>query len=93
LHLKTVTGITVNEITTRKDRIQQLVKKYDPFIETMEGAALHFVCRSTGTAFLQMRAISNYVGERDKSKWVMKDALHNLNAALIQYIDKLYKIV
>ncbi|MBS1746081.1 MAG: futalosine hydrolase [Bacteroidetes bacterium] len=92
LQLKAVTGITVNEITTRKDRIKQLVKKYNPFIETMEGAALHFVCRSTGTAFLQVRAISNYVGERDKTRWVLKDALYNLNDTLIQYIDKLYKI-
>ena len=92
LKLKTVTGVTVTEITTRKERIQQLMKKYEPTIETMEGAALHYVCRQTNTSFLQMRTISNYVGERDKSKWMIKDALDNLNTTLIQYIDKLYKI-
>ena len=92
LKLKTVTGITVNEITTRKERINQLIKKYEPVTESMEGAALHYVCRNTNTAFLQMRTISNYIGERDKSKWMMKEALQNLNAALLKYIDKLYKI-
>jgi futalosine hydrolase len=92
LKLKTVTGITVNEITTRKERIKQLVEKYEPVTESMEGAALHYVCRNTNTGFLQMRTISNYVGERDKSKWKIKESLDNLNSSLIKYIDKLYKI-
>lgn len=93
LKLKAVTGITVNEVTTRKERIKQLVKKYDPVVESMEGAALHYVCRQTNTCFLQIRTISNYIGERDKSKWLIKESLNNLNTALLKYIDKLYKIV
>ena len=92
LKLKTVTGITVNEVTTRKERVKQLVKKYEPVTESMEGAALHYVCRCTGTPFLQMRVLSNYVGERDKSKWLIKEGLDNLNSTLIKYIDKLYKM-
>jgi futalosine hydrolase len=92
LKLKAVTGVTVNEITTRKERIKQLIKKYEPVTESMEGAALHYVCRHTNTMFLQMRTISNYVGERDKGKWLIKEALGNLNTTLIKYIDKLYKI-
>ncbi len=91
LKMKTATGITVNEITTRKERIRQLRKKYNPLTESMEGAALHYVCRSTKIPFLQMRVISNYVGERDKTKWMLGGAIQNLNKALLQYIDKLYK--
>ena len=87
-----MTGITVNEVTTRKERIKQLVKKYEPVTESMEGAALHYVCRNTNTNFLQIRTISNYIGERDKSKWLIKEALDNLNSALLKYVDKLYKI-
>lgn len=91
LNMKTVTGLTVNEITTRKERIKQLLKKYAPVTESMEGAALHYVCRAMNVPFLQMRAVSNYIGERDKSKWMMGESLHNLNKTLLQYIDKLYK--
>lgn len=87
-----VTAITVNEISTNQDRINQLIRKYDPQIESMEGAALHFICREANIPFLQMRAISNYVGERNKANWKMKEAIETLNECLLKYIDKLYKI-
>ncbi len=92
LKLPEVSSVTVNEITTRPERIQQIIKKYDPVIESMEGAALHYVGRSMSTPFIQMRAVSNYIGERDKSKWKMKEALANLNQALLKYVERLYKI-
>lgn len=92
LGLQEVSGITVNEITTNQDRIQKLVKKYNPTIESMEGAALHYVARESNIPFIQMRAISNYIGERDKTKWQMKMAIDNLNQTLLQYIDRLYQI-
>ncbi len=92
LKLPVVTGVTVNEITTSAERTQQLIKKYNPTIESMEGAALHYVCREMNMPFVQIRAISNYIGERDKEKWKMKEAIANLNQSLLKYIDKLYKI-
>lgn len=92
LKLPEVAAITINEITTDKDRIQQLIKKYDPFIESMEGAALHYVCRQTNIPFLQIRAVSNYIGERNKANWKIKEAIDNLNEALVKYVDRLYKI-
>ncbi|MGI8952490.1 MAG: futalosine hydrolase [Chitinophagaceae bacterium] len=93
LKLPAVAGLTINEISTNEERIQQLIKKYDPIIETMEGAALHYVAREMNVPFLQIRAISNYVGERNKANWKMKEAIDNLNETLIKYIEKLYKIV
>jgi len=92
LGLKEVSGITVNEITTNQDRIQKLAKKFNPVIESMEGAALHYVARESNIPFIQIRSISNYIGERDKSKWQMKTAIDNLNQTLLQYIDRLYQI-
>jgi len=92
LKLSEVSSITVNEITTNKERIDQLIKKYEPGIESMEGAALHYVCREMNVPFIQIRSISNYVGERDKTKWKMKEAIENLNQTLLKYVDRLYKI-
>ncbi|NMD28678.1 MAG: futalosine hydrolase, partial [Bacteroidetes bacterium] len=36
------------------------------------------VCLQKEIPFLQIRGISNYVGERDKSKWKMEEAIDNL---------------
>jgi futalosine hydrolase len=91
LQLPEVAAITINEISTAPGRIRQLREKYNPVIESMEGAALHYVCRETNTPFIQMRSVSNYVGERDKANWRIKDAIVNLNKALFEYIDELNK--
>ncbi|MEP7318599.1 MAG: futalosine hydrolase [Panacibacter sp.] len=92
LKLEEVTAITVNEITTSKERITQLTKKYNPVTESMEGAALHYVCREMNIPFLQIRAVSNYIGERDKTQWQIKEAITSLNQTILKYVDKLYKL-
>lgn len=92
LKLDEVTGITINEITTRPQRIDQLKAKYNAAIESMEGASLHYCCLQTSTSFIQIRAISNYIGERDKSKWIINSALKNLTNVILLYIEQLYKV-
>jgi futalosine hydrolase len=92
LKLPEVNAISVNEISTNKQRIEALSKKYKPTIETMEGAALHYVCRETNIPFLQIRSISNYVGERDKSKWKINHSIEQLNKTVLAYLEKLYSI-
>lgn len=92
LQLPIVNAISVNEISTNSNRIEMLKKKYNPTIETMEGAALHYVCRETNIPFLQIRAISNYIGERDKSKWKINQSIEQLNKTVLAYLEKLYTI-
>jgi len=87
--LLNIRGITVNEITTQSEKIQQLIEKYAPVVESMEGAAFHYVCLQEGIPFIQFRAVSNFVGERDKEKWKMKEAISNLNNELINFINKI----
>lgn len=85
-NLPVVNAVTVNQITTQQNHMQQLIKKYNPTIESMEGAALHYVCNSFKIQYLQIRSLSNYIGERDKSKWKMKEAINNLNKELIKLV-------
>ena len=80
--LKAVSAVTVNEITTGKSRIEAIIKKYQPSLESMEGAALHFVCLENDLPFVQIRAVSNYIGERNKANWKIREAVQNLNQCL-----------
>lgn len=87
--LKKVTGVTVNEITTAAKRIREYQQKYHPVLESMEGAALHYVCLQQSIPFLQLRSISNRVGERNKKRWNLPLAINNLNQVLIRLLESL----
>lgn len=86
--LTIVDGVTINEITTNPERINFYKEKIKANIETMEGAAIHYVCLSEKIPFLQLRAVSNFVGERDKNKWALREAIANLNIELQKIILK-----
>jgi futalosine hydrolase len=86
-NLPLVRSVTINEITTRPVRIQQLQQKYQPVVESMEGAAFHYVALVEKIPFIQLRAVSNMVGERDKTKWRMKEAIATLNEQLITMVS------
>ncbi|RYY15088.1 MAG: futalosine hydrolase [Chitinophagaceae bacterium] len=88
-HIPTVNAITVNEITTDPGRIEIYRQKYRPDIESMEGAALHFVGIENSIPFLQLRAVSNYIGERNKANWQIKESVSNLNDSLTVLVTQL----
>ncbi len=91
LNLKRANGLTMNTITDNKEHEAIFTKKYKADIETMEGAAFHYVCIREKISFLQLRSISNAVGERDKAKWEMKKAILELNKSLETIIEELKK--
>ncbi|MBO9683999.1 MAG: futalosine hydrolase, partial [Flavisolibacter sp.] len=57
--LTIVDGVTVNEISTNKDRIAYYREQLNASVESMEGAALHYVALQEKIPFLQMRSLSN----------------------------------
>jgi futalosine hydrolase len=89
LTLCQVSAISVNEVTTSQQRIETYIAKYSPVIESMEGAAVHKVCLEEGIAFIQLRAISNLVGVRDKTQWKIPQAIKALNEQVILLINKI----
>jgi len=92
LKLPTKKGVTINTISTDKNKIDLYSGRYKASLESMEGAALHYIGRDLNIPFIQIRAVSNYVGERNKAKWNMQEAIYNLNETLLQYLDALNKI-
>jgi len=87
--LKKVTGISVNEITTSVQKIKFYKERFGPVVESMEGAGLHYVCLLEKIPFLQIRSVSNYIAERNKKNWNMKESIINLNIELIGLLQKL----
>jgi futalosine hydrolase len=87
--IEQVRSISVNEITTHPDRIGWLQQNLSPVVESMEGAALHYVCLKETLPFLQIRSVSNAVGVRDKTKWDIPAAVRELNKKLIGFLNTL----
>jgi futalosine hydrolase len=84
--LHAVPAITVNRITTETTLISQWKDRFTPVVESMEGAAFHYVCLQESIPFLQIRSISNNVGERDKTKWHLHASIEKLNETLIRLL-------
>lgn len=85
--LKKVKGITVNTVHGNEISIEKVKQFYHPDVESMEGAAFFAGGERADGDFIQIRAISNYVEKRDKSKWQMPLAIKNLNDFLINFIN------
>jgi futalosine hydrolase len=87
--IKPVRAITVNTATGTVATKEKLVKKFDPDIETMEGATFFYICIREDLSFLALRAVSNRVEPRDKANWDITLALKNLSEKLNEVIKKL----
>jgi len=82
-------AVTINTVSDKFEQTELYSKKYEPDIESMEGAAFHYTCISEGIPFVQLRSISNFVGERIKTNWKMKEAVQSLNENLQRIVEEL----
>lgn len=84
--LKKTNAITVNTVHGNEESIKKAVKKFNPDIESMEGAAFFYVCMLEKIPCIQLRAVSNYVERRNKDKWNIPFALKNLTEVTIDFL-------
>lgn len=84
--VKPVRAITVNTATGSEATRNKLVKKFNPDIETMEGATFFYICSREKIPFLALRAVSNRVEVRNKDKWDIKLALSSLSEKLNEVV-------
>ena len=88
LDLKKVSGITVNTTHGNNRSVELFKDKFNADIETMEGAAVFYVCLQEQIRFMQIRAVSNYVEERNVANWNIPLAIENLNQKLLEIINQ-----
>jgi len=88
LELPAVNGVTSNITHGSLKSIERIKKEFDPDIESMEGAAVFYVCLSEKVPFLEIRAISNYVDIRYTEKWDIPTATENLTNEIFRFLRK-----
>ncbi len=89
--LQRVKGISVNKVHGYQRSIDKIIQRYDPDVESMEGAAFLHACLRERIPCLQIRAISNYIEDRDKDRWNIPLAIDNLNKIALKIIHHIAK--
>ena len=77
--LQKAIGLTINTITGTDSQKNELLTRYQADIETMESAAVFLACCQANVPFTCIRAISNYVENRNTANWKIPDSLEALN--------------
>ena len=85
--LPAVTGVTVNTVHGADHSIAAVVRRFNPQVESMEGAAFMYACLVQGLPFIQLRAVSNVVQKRNRAAWKMADAVDALGRAALDILD------
>ena len=86
--LPEVDGITVNTVHGSEHSIAEVVARFKPQVESMEGAAFMYTCLIHDVPFAQVRAVSNVVERRNRESWKIDDAVRMLGAAALGIIDR-----
>ncbi len=76
--LPEASAITVNSVTATAEKRTFWQQRYNPGIETMEGAAFYYACMKENIPCVQIRAVSNFVGQSNTKKWNISLAMQNL---------------
>lgn len=81
-----VKGISVNTVHGNQQSIGKIIQRYQPDLESMEGAAFLYACLIENIPCIQIRAVSNYVENRNKDTWNIPLAIENLNKTAMEII-------
>ncbi len=80
----TVSGVSGTEVRGR-----MLSRQCQAICENMEGAAMARVCQGLGIDFVEVRAISNMVEDRNTANWRLGEAAERVGAAIIPLVNHL----
>lgn len=90
-HISPVKSVTLGTASGSERTINELVRRFDPDIESMEGASFFYICIRESIPCFAVRAISNRVERRNRNNWNIPLAIGNLSGKLkevFQLVEK-----
>jgi futalosine hydrolase len=82
-------GLTVSAVTTTRATGERFTRTYAPDVESMEGFSILRAAELAGVPAIEVRGISNYVGDRAESAWDFRAGARATVAALETILDAL----
>ena len=87
--LPVVNAVTVNTVHGNDRSIAEVAGRFQPQVESMEGAAFMYACLNQGVVFAQVRAVSNIVERRNRAAWSIATAIDALGQTARRILDHL----
>ena len=78
--------ITVSQCSGTLISGEIMQKRFNGLCENMEGAAVAHICAIYGVPMIEIRGISNLIGDRDMKKWNIPLAVSNCNKAVSELV-------
>jgi futalosine hydrolase len=85
--LPAVRGITVNTAHGADASIDQVSRRFNPQVESMEGAAFMYSCLLAGLPFAQVRAVSNVIERRNRAAWKIPEAIQSMTRVTLDLLE------
>lgn len=85
------TFVTVAGVSATAERGRMLHNQYDALCENMEGAAVARICEEFSLPLLELRCISNYVEDRDLSRWKLPEACQKAAGCAASFLQELLR--
>ena len=83
------TFVTVAGVSATAERGEMLQRQYQGLCENMEGAAVARVCEEYALPLLELRCISNYVEDRNLSRWRLQEACQSAAECTALFVQEL----
>ncbi len=87
--LPAVDAITVSTAHGSERSIDDVVRRLNPQVESMEGAAFMYACSIHGIPYAEIRAVSNFVERRNRASWDIAGAVAALGRAALAILGDL----
>lgn len=84
-----VRAATVSTCSGTEAASAEMARRTGAQVETMEGAAVAWASREAGIPVVQLRAVSNLTGDRDRGEWDVTTAAANVQAATLALLEAL----
>jgi futalosine hydrolase len=85
--LPEVDAITVNTVHGADQSIADVVARFKPQVESMEGAAFMYTCLIHDVPYAQVRAVSNIIERRNRASWRIEEAVRMLGSVSLAIVD------
>lgn len=77
---------TISTCSGTDESAKEVARRTNAIAESMEGAAVGLACKRLNLPFCEVRAISNFTGDRANQQWDIKGALASLRGLLHRVI-------